>query len=238
MSMRRGAEYVDFAGLRLDGRREREVRVFNSSLNVLSHADGSAYIEQGNTKVLAAVYGPSEPKNRGRVQHDKLLVTCEFSVAPFSSTERRKRGKGDKRSLEISFTIKKAMESLILTTLHPRSEVFISLHVLQSDGGIRAACMNAATMAIASAGIPMKDLLCGCSAACVDGSYLTDVNALEESTNSPEVLVGYLPNHDKIAVLQMESKIAMDGYDTLTESAVDGALQVRTETQIVRMFHI
>lgn len=47
-------------GLRLDGRRPGELRKLSSKLGVFSQADGSAYIEQGNTKVLAAVYGPHE----------------------------------------------------------------------------------------------------------------------------------------------------------------------------------
>lgn len=73
----------------------------------------------------------------------------------------------------------------------------------------------------------MSDLLCGCSAASIDGAFLTDINALEESSNPPEVLLGYLPNADKVAVLQMDSKITVDGYDSLVTSAVNGARQVR-----------
>jgi len=47
-------------GLRLDGRRPTELRQIRCKLGVFSQADGSAYVEQGNTKVLAAVYGPHQ----------------------------------------------------------------------------------------------------------------------------------------------------------------------------------
>lgn len=47
-------------GLRLDGRKPEELRKLSCRLGIFSQADGSAYLEQGNTKVLAAVYGPHE----------------------------------------------------------------------------------------------------------------------------------------------------------------------------------
>lgn len=47
-------------GLRLDGRRSHELRRIQCSMGVLTQADGSAKLEQGNTKVLATVYGPHD----------------------------------------------------------------------------------------------------------------------------------------------------------------------------------
>ncbi|XP_014749687.1 PREDICTED: exosome complex component RRP41 [Sturnus vulgaris] len=55
-----GLELVSDAGFRADGRRPDELRKVRARLGVLARADGSAYLEQGNTKVLAAVYGPHE----------------------------------------------------------------------------------------------------------------------------------------------------------------------------------
>ena len=47
-------------GFRHDGRRPNELRRIQCRMGVFGQADGSAYIEHGNTKVLAAVYGPHE----------------------------------------------------------------------------------------------------------------------------------------------------------------------------------
>ena len=55
-----GMELLSDQGLRLDGRRANELRQIRCRLGVFSQTDGSAYLEQGNTKVLAAVYGPHE----------------------------------------------------------------------------------------------------------------------------------------------------------------------------------
>lgn len=50
----------DHGGLRVDGRRALELRQIRMRMGVFGQADGSAYIEQGNTKVLTAVYGPRQ----------------------------------------------------------------------------------------------------------------------------------------------------------------------------------
>ena len=51
-----GFELLSDQGLRLDGRKAGELRRIQSRMGVFGQADGSAYLEQGNTKVLAAVY--------------------------------------------------------------------------------------------------------------------------------------------------------------------------------------
>ncbi|CAA2954496.1 exosome complex component RRP41 homolog [Olea europaea subsp. europaea] len=53
-------EYVSPEGLRLDGRRPTEMRQLRAEVGVVAKADGSASFEMGNTKVIAAVYGPRE----------------------------------------------------------------------------------------------------------------------------------------------------------------------------------
>lgn len=53
-------ELLSDQGLRIDGRRPNELRRINCKLGVSTQPDGSSYLEQGNTKVLAAVYGPHQ----------------------------------------------------------------------------------------------------------------------------------------------------------------------------------
>ena len=64
-------EYVSLEGLRLDGRRPKETRRMRCEMSVLPNADGSAVFEAGNTKVLAAVYGPREAPMRSDALHDR-----------------------------------------------------------------------------------------------------------------------------------------------------------------------
>ena len=55
-----GLELLSDQGYRLDGRKPSELRKVQARMGVFAQADGSAYIEQGNTKALAVVYGPHE----------------------------------------------------------------------------------------------------------------------------------------------------------------------------------
>jgi exosome complex component RRP41 len=117
-------EYVSLEGLRLDGRRPKETRQIRCQMSVLPNADGSALFEAGNTKVLAAVYGPREAANRSQSLHDRALVQCEFSMASFATGERRRRTKGDRKSVEMGLVIKQALETAMITELLPRSQAW------------------------------------------------------------------------------------------------------------------
>ncbi|MCO5547701.1 hypothetical protein L7F22_001152 [Adiantum nelumboides] len=110
------------------------MRQLRAKLGVVDKADGSATFEMGNTKVIAAVYGPHEVQNRGQQLLDQALVKCEYSMANFSTGDRRRKQKGDRRSVEISLVIRQSMEAAILTNLMPRTQIDIFVHVLQADG--------------------------------------------------------------------------------------------------------
>ncbi|KAG2554749.1 hypothetical protein PVAP13_9KG590000 [Panicum virgatum] len=159
-------EFVDaLTGFRVDGRRPNEMRKLKGEVGVVARADGSALFEMGNTRVIAAVYGPREVQNKGQqVNSKEALVRCEYRMAEFSTGDRRRKPKGDRRSTEISLVIRQTMEASILTELMPRSQIDIFVQVLQADGGTRSACINAATLALADAGIPMRDIVTSCSA--------------------------------------------------------------------------
>lgn len=55
-----GLELLSDQGYRIDGRKATELRKVQARMGVFAQADGSAYLEQGNTKALAVVYGPHE----------------------------------------------------------------------------------------------------------------------------------------------------------------------------------
>ncbi|GAU13633.1 hypothetical protein TSUD_347370 [Trifolium subterraneum] len=256
-------EYVSPEGLRLDGRRPMEMRQIRAEIGSVSKADGSAIFEMGNTKVIAAVYGPREVQNRSQQMSDQALVRCEYSMANFSTGDRMRKPKGDRmrvslaitesllrrnldaglierlsewtayfvhgsnstkpqRSTEISLVIRQTMEACILTHLMPRSQIDIYVQVLQADGGTRSACINAATLALADAGIPMRDLVTSCSAGYLNSTPLLDLNYVEDSAGGPDVTVGILPKLDKVTLLQMDSKLPIDILENVMQLATEG----------------
>ncbi|XWS32082.1 hypothetical protein CRYUN_Cryun23aG0130100 [Craigia yunnanensis] len=181
-------EYVSPEGLRLDGRRPMEMGQLRAEIGTAAKADGSAVFEMGNTKVIAVVYGPREVQNRSQQISDQALVRCEYSMANFSTGDHMRKPKGDRRSTEISLVIRQTMEACILTHLMPRSQIDIFVQVLQANGGkrsisrlnvsagTRSACINAATLALADAGIPMSDIVTSCSAGYLNSTPLLDLN--------------------------------------------------------------
>ena len=110
--------YISPEGLRQDGRSPTDIRKLRASLGTLPAANGSAYLEQGNTKVLCAVYGPHEPRGRSNVE--KVIVNCQLSIAPFAMGTRRRRPLGALRTQEMSTSIGDALETALLTSVYPR----------------------------------------------------------------------------------------------------------------------
>ncbi|KAM3300007.1 hypothetical protein ACQJBY_041164 [Aegilops geniculata] len=211
-------EYVNpLTGFRVDGRRPNEMRQLKGEVGVVSRADGSALFEMGNTRVIAAVYGPREIQNRSQQQNGKeALVRCEYRMAEFSTGDRRRKPKGDRRSTEISLVIRQTMEASILTHLMPHSQIDIFVQVLQADG------------ALADAGIPMRDIVTSCSAGYLCSTPLLDLNYIEDSAGGADVTVGILAKMDKVTLLQMDAKLPMDTFETVMDLATEGCKAIAT----------
>lgn len=226
-----GFELLSDQGLRLDGRKAGELRRIQSRMGVFGQADGSAYLEQGNTKVLAAVYGPHDMSRDTRLRplHDKVVVNCQYSMAVFSTGERKNRPRGDRKSLEMSQHLKQTFEATIKVELYPRSQIDIFVEVLQADGGNYCACVNAATLALIDAGIPLVDYVTACTASLVTDTVdtpLVDVSNMESITGSPELTVAVHPRSGQIVLLEMSHRFHLDHLDKVVEVAVNGCKDI------------
>lgn len=219
-------EYVSLAGLRVDGRRPAEVRKLRCRLSVFPKADGSAYLEQGNTKVLAVVYGPKETTRRSDALHDRAILACDFSSAPFAGTERRKRRAGDRKAIEEGLALKQTLERVVMTKLYARSQIDVFVQVLQSDGGERAAALNAATLALVDAGIAMEDFVVGCTAGYLAATPLLDLSHVEASAGGPVVNVAVVPRSGKVLLLSMDARLPLDEFEAVLDLAVAGCRQI------------
>ncbi|KAF8539985.1 ribosomal protein S5 domain 2-type protein [Trichophaea hybrida] len=223
-------EILSPEGLRVDGRRWNEIRRFHAQLSTQSAAaDGSSYVEQGNTKIICTVTGPAEASMRSKQLHDKATVTVEVTFAAFSGTERKRRGKNDKRVQEMRTMLQRTFASAILTHLHPRSEITISLHILTQDGGVLATCVNAITLALIDAGVPMTDYVVGMTAGVTmggGGEPLLDVNGIEDS-DLPTLTVATLGATENISLLQLENKVHMTLVESMLAAAIDGCAKMK-----------
>ncbi|TNN54809.1 Exosome complex component RRP41 [Liparis tanakae] len=193
-----GLELLSDQGYRLDGRKASELRKVQARMGVFAQADGSAYLEQGNTKALA-VRG-----SRSWIRHDRAMINCQYSMATFSTAERKRRPHGDRKSTEMSLHLKQTFEAAIL----------------QSDGGNYSVCVNAATLAMIDAGIPMRDYVCACTVGFVDETPLADLCYAEEGGGVSSLALALLPRGGQIALLQMDARLHQDHLEALMEAAM------------------
>jgi len=234
-----GFELLSDQGLRLDGRKANELRRIQCRMGVYGQADGSAYLEQGNTKVLAAVYGPHEMRgSRLKPLFDKVVVNCQYSMAVFSTGERKRRPRGDRKSMEMSQHLKQTFEATIKTELYPRSQIDIFVEVLQADGGNYCACVNAATLALIDAGIPLKDYVSACTASLVADTPLVDVSSLEATTGGPELTVAAHPKSGQIVLLEMSHRFHLDHLSQVMDVALAGCRDIYTILDKVVRKHV
>lgn len=220
------ADFISLAGLRPDGRRGREIRRVRCRFGVFKGADGSAYLEMGQTKVIAMVKGPREVTRRQDRKYDMAIVNVEYNVAPFSGSERKKRRPTERKNMEIVLAIKEIFEGAIMLQLYPSSQIDIYLHVIQSDGGVLPVCVNTASLALVDAGVAMSGLVIGCSAGYLDGTPVMDLNHVEQGLGGPYLPVAVLPETGKILLAKMESRLPLDIFEEVLRTATDACQQV------------
>ena len=184
-------EYVSFEGLRADGRRANECRRVRHEFAVDADADGSARFEIGNTVVQATVRGPRERRG-GRAEEgasDACAVTATYAASGAAADGANGRRKGDRKALSHAETLTKILDRVVMTELMPRSAIAVTCTVLCDDGGAKAASVNAATLALADAGVPLRDTVGAVTCGYLDGEVLIDLNREEERGRGPELLM-------------------------------------------------
>jgi exosome complex component RRP41 len=219
------AKLVDKNGIRTDGRKLNEIRPTKIEVGVLSNADGSAYIEQGKNKILAAVYGPREAHPRHLALPDRALLRCRYHMAPFSVDE-RKSPAPSRRETELSMVIRESLEPTIFLEQFPKTSIDLFIEVLQADGGTRCAGVTVASLALADAGIPMKDLVVACAAGKAGGQVVLDLSDIEDKEGEADVPVAYMPSFDAVTLLQMDGLLTLDEFKQTVNLALDGCKQI------------
>jgi len=216
---------IDKKGYRLDGRKADELRPVKIEVGVLSNADGSAYIEQGKNKILAAVFGPREMHPKHLALPDRMVLRCRYHMAPFSVQE-RKSPAPSRREVELSKVIREALEPSLFVDLYPRTGVDVFVEVLQADGGTRCASITAASLAIADAGIPMRDLVVACAAGKVDGTVVLDLMDTEDKAGVADVPVAFMPNLNAVTLLQMDGILTPEEFENAVNMAMEGCKKI------------
>lgn len=210
---------------RYDGRKPNELRPLKIESGVLPNADGSAYIEMGRNKVLVGVFGPREMHPKRFSKPNMATLRCRYRMAPFSVDPRRSPAPS-RRDNEISMVMRYALEPAVFLDRYPRSVIDVYAEILEADGGTRTACINAATVALVDAGIPMRGLVASCAAGKMDNQLILDLGDYEDKEGQADVPVAYMPKLDKITLLQMDGTLPMDEFEECVNLAIEGCNQI------------
>lgn len=193
-------------GKRLDGRALNELRKCRIEAGVLKNADGSAYIELGRNKIIVAVYGPKEVHPRHEALPDRMLLRCRYSMLPFSVAGERKNPAPTRREVEISKVIREALEPAIFLEEFPRTCVDVFIEVIEADGSTRVASITAAAVALADAGIPMRDLVAGVSVGKIEGKLAIDLNGIEDQYGEGDMPIAMMPRLGEVTLMQADGR--------------------------------
>ena len=218
-------------GLRLDGRCADEIRPMKIEIGVLSRADGSCYLEWGRNKILVGVFGPREAHPRRSQRADSAVIRYKYNMASFSVEDRARPGPS-RRSIEISKVSREAFEPVILAELYPKTAIDIFVEVLQADAGTRTAAINASSIALADAGIPMKGLITSCAFGKVDGQIVLDLNKEEDNYGEADFPVA-MTQDGEITLIQMDGHLTPEEIKKGLELVKKGCKEILALQQAV-----
>src|SRR3990167_3116189 len=160
---------------RFSGRKFDEMREIEAKVGVIKRADGSAMFRIGETIAIAAVYGPRELHPRFLQNPETGILRCNYDMISFSVPERKKPGPS-RRQVEISLVTEKALLPVVELKQFPNAVVDVFIQITQANSGTRCAGISAAALALAHAGIPMKDMVAAISVGKVGDKIVIDLD--------------------------------------------------------------
>ncbi|TKJ17026.1 exosome complex exonuclease Rrp41 [Candidatus Woesearchaeota archaeon B3_Woes] len=216
---------------RPDKRKVDETRPIEAKVGVIKRADGSAMFKIGNTVAYAAVYGPRSLHPRFLQNPEKGILRCNYNMMPFSGSGDRIRPGGSRRSKEIALVTKNALTPIIGLNEFPNAVVDLYIEFPQTDAGTRCAGICAASMALADAGIPMKEMVSSIAVGLVNGKPVVDLSKEEEDIEGTvDVPIAVLPNSGKVSLMQLDGEIKKEELKKAVEMGI-GACKKINEVQ-------
>jgi len=182
--------------MRSDGRAPDQLRPVKITPRYIKHAEGSALIEVGETKVICTVSVEEKvpPFLKGQGEG---WITSEYGMLPRATGTRMQReaskGKPSGRTHEIQRLIGRSLRAVVdLRALGERT-LWIDCDVIQADGGTRTASITGAFVALVDAlrhlkdkgafvELPLVDFVAATSVGKVGGQVLLDLNYDEDSS--------------------------------------------------------
>lgn len=213
---------------RPDGRKIEEMRPMKAEIGIVPNADGSAKFSFGDTIAIAAVYGPKKMHPQHSQNPAKGTLRCTYNMMSFSVTDRIRPGPS-RRSTEISKIMEWAIEPVLMIDEFKNQVIDVHISILQANASTRCAAINAAVMALAQAGIPMKGMVSSVSIGKLDKQLVVDVNKYEEDWEEGEGATDIpftFTNNGEITHLQLDGKISFKQLKEAAEIAKKACAEI------------
>jgi exosome complex component RRP41 len=212
-------------GKRLDGRKLDEVREMKMKVGIIPNANGSARVSFGKTVAIAAVYGPRILHPRRLQESDTAIVRCRYNMAPFSVDERIRPGPS-RREIEISKVTRLSLEPALFLEEFPETVVDVYIEIIQADGSTRVTGINAASLALADAGVPMNDLIVGLSGGKIEDKLVIDLCGKEDNYCEADIPMAILPRKNKVTLLQMDGQLTPEEVKSIIKNVLKASQDV------------
>jgi len=212
---------------RPSGRKADELREIEAKAGVISRADGSAYFKIGKTIAYATVYGPRNLYPKFKQNPQKGILRVNYNMMPFSSKGDRVRPGGNRRAKEIALVTEKSLLPVLNLHEFPNAVVDLFIELPQTDAGTRCAGICAASIALADAGIPMKDLVGSVSAGKFGDDIVLDLDYIEDSAeDGVDLPLAMTGRKGEVTLLQMDGKITPEQVKKALQLARKGVQKI------------
>jgi exosome complex component MTR3 len=237
-------------------RNEHSLRRLFLESGVIPSAAGSALVELGHTKVIAQAVGPvtassDQVPSSIELNMEEGTLHCEVKYAPHTgfpastllaasvstmdhhSTNQLSSGKINSwtiaRETDLSSRLSSALAAAVPLKQYPKCALILKITVLQDDGNVLAACITAASLALADAAVEMYDLVtCGSVAVAKGGSdsdelaLLADPDLAETQDADAVVTLAVLPNWKEVTLWEQSGSMSPDKVNQAMELCRDG----------------
>tara|TARA_B100000795_G_C22771156_1_gene427924 strand:+ start:152 stop:814 length:663 start_codon:yes stop_codon:yes gene_type:complete len=199
------------ASLREDGRTNQQQKPFSADQGLLNKADGSACFGQGNTVVLAAIYGPCQSLSSPGLE----VAYKESDGSPGASSTEHQR------------LIAESLRSVVALSAFPQAVLNCTVHVLKDDGCALATAFNAVTMALIDSGLEQNGLVTAvCCAISLKSEILVDPTTKELETAVAHMTTAWHSVSGEMVACTTSGVLTRVGYRKCVEASKAAAVNV------------
>lgn len=169
----------------------------------LSRPDGSASVFHGETSVVTSVYGPVEVR-MAKEQIDRATVEVVYKP---------KSGLPSCAEKSLENIICNSCENILLSSLHPRSSINITVQEVQDSGSFVACCINCCCLALLDAGVSMKYTMAAVNC-CIDfeGNILIDPTKKQEEQSHSTLTFVFDSKDKNVLTVKAQGKYSREQF--------------------------